>query len=126
MMTDEDMRNALDRIARTADGELFYRWLQKELQRIGSSTDPGALQQLNGRRSLAHDLMGLMAKGLDESGGREQPGDGRDGQPSERPVVYARSKPTVASRQHGVRRRVTDKTIVAGWNDRTDPDQKPS
>ena len=67
-ITDPDMAAALDRLARSADGHLLYRHLQKLL--MGVSRDPGTLQEHNGRRLLASELMGLMAKGIEESDGR--------------------------------------------------------
>ena len=67
-ITDEDIAAALDRLARTPDGHLLYRHLQKVL--CGVSRDMGTLQEQNGRRLFASELMGLMAKGLEESDGR--------------------------------------------------------
>lgn len=65
-MTDDE-KQALDRIARTADGQILYRLLQEELCRVSANPKRGALRHENGRRSLAHDLMALMAEGIDAS-----------------------------------------------------------
>ena len=99
MITDQQMHEAIDRIARSADGELLYRWLQLELQRLALSSDAGALLVHHGRRSLAYDLMGHMAAGIEQS-------DGRNSSASERPVVIARREPIVSGRRHPGGRRV--------------------
>ena len=101
MITDEEMHAAIDRIARTADGELFYRWLQLELQRLPLTADQGALLVSHGRRSLASDLMGRMARGLDESGGRTESGSSAD-----RPVVISRAGSVAVARPRGFRRAI--------------------
>jgi hypothetical protein len=71
MISDDELNQALDRIARTADGELFYRYLQKGL--MGSldehAPSESALRTEHGRRRFAAELMAKMAKGIDESGG---------------------------------------------------------
>lgn len=64
-ITDEMMHGALDRIARTPDGEMFYRWLQKRL--MGVPADVGALPQEHGARMLASSLMGLMTQGMQDT-----------------------------------------------------------
>ena len=69
MITDEIMYEAIDRIARTADGELFYRWLQKRLTAVVHTPNDSALRQDAGERMLAQTLMGLMAKGMRETNG---------------------------------------------------------
>lgn len=70
MITDDAMHKALDRIARTADGELLYRWLQKKLMGVSGPLDGGALPFAEGQRYLASELMGLMTQGMQESNGR--------------------------------------------------------
>jgi hypothetical protein len=90
MITDDDLAAAWDRVARTADGALIYRYLQKIQMGILADLDPSdsALRAEHGKRSLATRLMGLMAKGLDESGGRtDLPGDDSE-RASDRPVVF--------------------------------------
>lgn len=99
-VTDEEMRAAIDRIARTPDGEVLYRYLQSILQELPRSFEAGALQAHVGRRTLAHDLMARMAEGLDASG---RPGTDT---PSERAVALARGKPVAVSRPRGIARRV--------------------
>ena len=100
-MTDEEMRIAIDRIARTADGEALYRWLQSQLMRVCTSAEAGTLQVELGRRTLARDLMGHMAKGIDESG---KPGTDR---PSERAVAVAITRAITSPGPRGIPRRVT-------------------
>lgn len=95
MITDEELNQALDRIARTADGELLYRYLQKIL--MGSldehAPSESALRTEHGRRRFAAELMAHMRKGIDESGGHT------DSKRSERTIIFraresvARAKP---------------------------------
>lgn len=82
MTTDDDLKAAIDRLARTADGRELYLYLQKTLLSlaIGDRTD-GALREHEGRRMFAADLMSLMAKGIEESGGRDN-----------QPIVFSRQQ----------------------------------
>lgn len=66
----EEEKLALDRIARTFDGQLLHRYLRRVLESVIDIPVPGALRTHNGRRSLARDLMGLMAQGIEGSSGR--------------------------------------------------------
>lgn len=70
MISDDDMKKALDAIARTHDGELLYRYLQKQLCAVASdaAVREGALPGLEGRRRFAAELMAHMAEGIRESG----------------------------------------------------------
>lgn len=112
MITDEDMAKALDRIAHTADGQLLYRYLQKTLLGVlAGPTEAGALNFDNGRRTFASQLMGHMAKGIDESGG-----SAADGRPSERSVTFARVQPRVVAQSRGAGRRITADTHVPGYD----------
>jgi len=88
IIAQEDFANALDRIARTSDGVLLYRWLQKELMAIPATDKSGALRAHHGRRSLAAQLMAMMAQGVAAGAG------------SDRPVVFqlAQSRRTSDSR----------------------------
>lgn len=70
MISDDAMHKALDRIARTVDGELLYRWLQKKLMGVSGPLEGGALPFAEGQRYLASELMGLMTQGMQESNGR--------------------------------------------------------
>lgn len=90
MITDEDMHKAIANIARTPEGLLLYRWLQKQLLAVPTVTDPQALTAHNGERRFAAQLMGLMSEAV-----AEQAIDGPDGigGPSERPVVFAVRQP---------------------------------
>lgn len=73
-MTDEPLSplkeeaEAIGRIAATSDGALFHRYLRRVLETVIDLDSDGALRQQNGRRSLARDLMRLMAEGLDDHG----------------------------------------------------------
>lgn len=64
----QEEADALVRIAASRDGALFHRYLRRVLETVIDLDSDGALRQQNGRRSLARDLMRLMAEGLD--GGR--------------------------------------------------------
>jgi hypothetical protein len=55
------------RIARTADGQIAYRWLQGVLMSKADKTDMSALPFLEGRRSLAWDIAHHMAQGIADS-----------------------------------------------------------
>ena len=71
-MTDEIDNNrlteALDRVARTADGLLLYRYLQKVMMSVVTPSAPKRALPVNeGRRSLAAELMGHMAEGIGEN-----------------------------------------------------------
>ncbi len=93
MISDDDMRKALDRIARTDDGRLLYLFLQKTRCAVTSPAVPEcALPRNEGRRSFAAELMDHMAEGIAASDGRDA-GTGRGGA-----VVFARSGPISASR----------------------------
>ena len=68
-ISDGQMREAIDRIARTPDGAALYYWLQRVLMSYANDgAAKGALWRNDGRRSLAHELTALMAEGM-RSGG---------------------------------------------------------
>lgn len=94
MISDDEINQAIDRIARTADGELLYRYLQKTLMGTLSEHSPedGALRCEHGMRRFASILMAKMAKGIDESGGRTDSSTGS--RASERTVVFRRAEPS--------------------------------
>lgn len=100
IIADQDMREAIARIALTTDGVLLYRFLQRELQRITRTSDAGTLQVLEGRRTYAHDLMGLMAPAI-EAASSDGPGS-----ISDTPIVFAGRGPAVVRPISGARRRV--------------------
>lgn len=90
MITEADMFNAIDRIARTTDGLLLYRWLQNKRLEVFYHGPDSALRSHEGERILASTLMFRMQEGIDASGGRiDSAGDGK---PSERPVILAGRK----------------------------------
>jgi hypothetical protein len=109
-LTDQDMRDALDRVARSSDGVLLYRYLQKTLCAVTTDSMPeGALRRNEGRRSLAAELMGLMAEGIRSSGRADSP------------VTFALAGARAVARTRGAGRRVTAGTIVSGWSTDTEP-----
>ena len=63
MIESKDIAQAWDRVARTQDGLIIYRHLQRILMGTANSDD-SALPRLEGRRRLAADLMAFMAEGI--------------------------------------------------------------
>ena len=61
---DDDLKLAIDRIARTPDGVTLYLYLQKALCGVISDGSERSLQSDHGRRSFARDLMALMSEGI--------------------------------------------------------------
>jgi hypothetical protein len=110
-LTDQDMRDALDRLAQSADGILLYRYLQKTLCAVTTDSMPeGALRRNEGRRSLAAELMGLMAEGIRSAAGSR----------ADSPITFALAGARAVARTRGAGRRVTADTIVSGWSTGTD------
>lgn len=103
----KDIHEAIDRLARTPDGQMLYRYLQKTLCAVmtGDHHD-GALRQFEGRRIFAAELMGLMAKGIDES--------------DRHAITFSIAGPRAVARTRGAGRRVTLDAPVAGYD--SDPD----
>lgn len=111
MISNEEMRQAFDRIARTEDGAAIYLYFQKTLCAV-SATDlhERALPRLEGRRSFAAELMGLMAEGIEASAaGRSNP-----------TVTFALAGARRVASPGGAGRRVTADTFVPGY-DTPDP-----
>lgn len=96
MIEQDELLQAIDRIARTADGALLYLYLQRVETELPASPEPSdsALRANFGRRSLAAELMARMATGMSESG---------TGSPAERPVVFAPRAAASASRRESFR-----------------------
>lgn len=66
-VTDDMLKEAIDRIARTPEGALLYRWLQKTLfETLAGEHPDGAFREHNGKRKLASHLMGLMSRGIED------------------------------------------------------------
>ena len=80
-------KQALDRIARTHDGVLLHRYLRRVLETVVDLQDDGALRTQNGRRTLARDLMRMMASGI------EGTSDGRSDQRGDEPILGRAAKP---------------------------------
>jgi hypothetical protein len=73
-VSDKHCFDAIDRIARSDDGYMLYLYLQKALCAVGEAETSGrALRANEGRRKFAATLMGLMAKGIRESGRAADP-----------------------------------------------------
>jgi hypothetical protein len=97
------IKDAWDRIARTADGLTVYRHLQRLRLGLAPENAPdSALPRLEGRRSLAADLMAFMAEGIAEN--------------DRSAVTFAIAKPATVAGPRGAGRRVTADTAVPGYD----------
>lgn len=104
MIGQKDVLEAIDRIARTPDGQMLFHHLQKILLNVATpEISDGALRQLEGRRMFASELMGLMAKGIADS--------------DRYAITFVTSGERRASPTRGAGRRITADTRVAGWDD---------
>jgi hypothetical protein len=101
----QQTKDAWDRLARTPDGLVIYRHLQRIRQAL--ATDMSALPAFEGRRSLAADLMAFMSDGIRDY--------------DRACVTYTIAKPERTERTtRGAGRRITPDTFVAGYDlDRT-------
>ena len=102
----QQTKDAWDRLARTPDGLVIYRHLQRIRQAL--ATDHSALPHFEGRRSLAADLMAYMADGIRDY--------------DRACVTYTIAKPVAVTGTRGARRRVTADTYVAGYDIADTPD----
>jgi len=102
----EQETNAIKAIARTDDGALLHRYLRRVLEAVMDLQDDGALRQQNGRRSLARDLMRLMAEGIDDR--RDSTNDS---------ILSRPGGPAAVAPRRGPGRRITADTHVAGYDD---------
>lgn len=119
--TAKEIAESIDRLARTTDGANLYVLLQRSLMYVPATVDSGALQSLHGERLFATRLIGLMAKGIHESGGRTRNDPGGLGD-AEQPIVVPRAGPVSGPRAERARAR-TDRisAIPIGGTDDTDP-----
>src|SRR6516162_4595459 len=101
MIESKDIAQAWDRIARTQDGLIIYRHLQRILMGTANADD-SALPRLEGRRRLAADLMAFMSEGIAEN--------------DRACITFAVAKPVPATATRGAGRRVTADTFVAGYD----------
>ena len=102
MIEPKDIQEAWDRVARTQDGLIIYRHLQRILMGTANSDD-SALPRLEGRRRLAADLMAYMAEGIADN--------------DRACVTFAIAKPVATTGTRGAGRRVTADSFVAGYSD---------
>jgi hypothetical protein len=63
-------KEAIARLAHSYDGLLMHRFLRRTLEAVFDLEPSSALPFQNGRRSLARDLMRLMAEGIETQSGR--------------------------------------------------------
>lgn len=93
---EEEIR-AIDLIARSPEGRLLHRYLRRVLEAVHDLDSDGALRAATGRRTLARDLMRLMAEGI------EATTSGRSGS---EPILTG-SGAVRTSRRESVRARIT-------------------
>jgi hypothetical protein len=111
---------ALDRISRTSDGATLYVLLQRSMMSFPLDSSDGALRSNHGERSFAAKLIGLMAKGIAESGGRTGSTSGGGTSDGEQPIVVPSPEPRRVGRiGNPGGRRITPDTRVPGY----DPDE---
>jgi hypothetical protein len=105
-ISDDVVDKALDAIARTPAGYVFYWGLQTVAFTLPDGKDPSdsALRDDFARRSFALELMSKMTKGLDESYGSADPND----KPSRRLVVIRPREPAVANERKSINQRLRD------------------
>jgi hypothetical protein len=101
MIESQDIKDAWDRIARTPDGLLIYRHLQRILMGT-AGPDDGALPRLEGRRRLAADLMAYMAEGVQQN--------------DRSCVTFAVAKPVAVSSTRGAGRRIGPEHFVPSYD----------
>src|SRR5215469_18109043 len=100
----QQTKDAWDRLARTPDGLVIYRHLQRIRQAL--ATDMSALPTFEGRRSLAADLMAFMSDGIRDY--------------DRACVTYTIAKPAAARGTRGAGRRIGPEHFVPGYDtDRT-------
>jgi len=119
MIENKQLHEAIDRIAHTEDGRILYLFLQKQLMAVTTTTESGALLKNEGQRTFAAKLIGLMGKGIAESGGRTSSNtDGTSGSGNaEHAIVFVAPQPRAVSGSRGAGRRVTHDTHVPGYDD---------
>lgn len=115
--TTAECHEALDRIARTPDGAAVYVFLQRRLMTVLASDSDGALRSDQGERMFAAKLIGLMAKGILESGGRTSSSGDSGTDSGEQPIVVPASQPRrVGPARNPGARRITERTRVPGYD----------
>ncbi|MDI3563552.1 hypothetical protein [Bradyrhizobium sp. Arg816] len=113
--TQKEIEDSLERIAMTLDGQNLYIFLQRRVMTVTHAPTDGALRQDEGERSFAAKLIGLMAKGIADSGGRTSNSTGSSNG-AEQPVVLPVAEPVAVTRARGAGRRITADTHVPGWD----------
>lgn len=105
----EQEANAIKAIARSDDGALLHRYLRRILETVIDMDSDGALRAQNGRRSLARDLMRLMAEGIDD----------RRAHTSDDSIISRSGVGgTAVARRRGAGRRITADTAVPAYSSR--------
>lgn len=115
--TAKEIAESIDRIARTPDGANLYILLQRAVMFVAPVEKRGALRLAHGERMFAAKLIGLMAKGIYESGGRTSSSTSGGSSDSEQPVVVPVSAPRAvggSARRTAARRAAIDAIDIGG------------
>jgi len=99
-ITTPEINEAWDRIARTSDGGIIYRHLMRLV--MAAAPDDSALPRHEGARTLAANLMRLMAKGIADS--------------DRYCVAFVTRTGSEPERSRGAGRRITERTFIAGYD----------
>jgi len=99
-ITTPEINQAWDRIARTSDGGIIYRHLMRLV--MAPAPDDSALPRHEGARTLAANLMRLMAKGIADS--------------DRYCVAFVTRTGAEPERSRGAGRRITEHTFIPGYD----------
>jgi len=103
MIDNKDFQQAWDRVARTHDGLVIYRHLQRVVMGLApADIHERALPHFEGRRSLAADLMAFMSEGIAEN--------------DRACITFAIAKPAASSGTRGAGRRISAATFISGYD----------
>lgn len=104
--TQKEIQDSIDRIAMSADGRNLYVFLQRRLMKLPDPNSRGALRLNLGERRFASELIGLMAKGIADSGERTSSSSTGGSSGAEQPVVLPVAKPVSIAGPRGAGRRI--------------------
>lgn len=98
IIDDNYVKEALQRIARTPDGQIFHIGLQRALMALSPSPESGALQTFEGGRRFAQQIKAVMDEAI-----AGEPVDGQSER--ERPIVIVARSAVPVGGTRGARRR---------------------
>jgi hypothetical protein len=115
-ISEKILHEAIDRVARTHDGRMLYLFLQRRLMAVCTAEADSALRINEGERTFASKLIGLMAKGISEGGGRTSSDGDTGGAGSDQPIIFAVARPIAVGGSRGAGRRIDERTRVPGYD----------